>query len=448
MPRRCSPPDSELRIHCTRPRSTRFTAVAALIIFSTVGALTTHASASPLSDREFAALLSTFQMAVDRERIENKIPGLTAAFVLGDGRTGKVASGFADVERKLRMHPDVRMLSGSTGKSFTAAVAIKLAEEGVWSLDDSLSKYLGTAPWFARLPNADSLTIRLLLQHRGGIENYYNNPRFLELLRRKVAEDPNYAPDYDTLIQFVIDRPPLFPAGAGFSYTDVGYLLVGLAIERASGKHYYDLVRSYFLDPLGLMLTVPSNTRRLPGLAQGYAHGQDPLLPGPRMLTADGLLTYDPSVEFTAGGFATNSGDLARWAHAWFSGRALGPRALDELVRRPAGEPVDSQRAGYYGLAVRVNPAVNGLPRSYEHSGYIPGYQTDMSYYPELDVAVAFQLNTEDGIWEVTFAGRKAVPDHLDFEGLRTRLNAVVIGAVNRSAPHTRSPKELLSQPH
>ena len=158
--------------------------------------------AADLNDREFAALLADFQAAVDAERERYRIPGMTAAFVLPDGRMGKVASGSADHERQLAMTPDSRMLSGSIGKTMTSAVAVRLAEQGVWLLDDKLSKYLGHNAWFAKLPNAEHLTVKLLLQHRGGLENYYDNPRFLEDLKQKSTEDPSYAPSFETLIQF------------------------------------------------------------------------------------------------------------------------------------------------------------------------------------------------------------------------------------------------------
>jgi D-alanyl-D-alanine carboxypeptidase len=180
------------------------------------------AAAAALDDAQYAALVARFQSAVDAERARYSVPGITAAFVLSDGRVAKVASGFADVERRLAMTPDSRMLGGSTGKTLAAAVAVKLSEQRVWSLDDKVSKYLGKRPWFHRLPNADALTIRLLLQHRSGLENYYNNPRFLDWYRERMAEDPSFVPDFDTLIEFVCDQPPLFAPGQGFNYSDIG----------------------------------------------------------------------------------------------------------------------------------------------------------------------------------------------------------------------------------
>lgn len=377
-------------------------------------------SAEPsLGEAQYAALLERFQTAVDAERARYSLPGITAAFVLPDGRMAKVASGLADVERNVAMTPDSRLLSGSTGKTWTAAVAVKLSLQRKWSLDDKLSKYLGDQPWFRRLPNADALTIRLLLQHRGGLENYYDNPRFFELHRARVAADPAYVPDFKTLIEFVCDRPPLFPAGKGFKYTDVGYLLVGLAIEAATGRKYYDLAREFYLDPLELTLTAPSNVRRLPGLAQGYGKGRNPLLLGPTMLDGAGMLTYDPSIEFTAGGFVTNAGDLARWAFDLYGAKALPDTAVAEMVDAPEGAATER----HYGLGTGVFPAGEGLPLGYGHDGYIPGYRSSMRYYPAARVAIALQVNTEDGIWNEG-AGV------LDFTALCRRIHAVVLDAV------------------
>ena len=105
-----------------------------------------------------------------------------------------------------------------------------------------------------------------------GLENYYDNPRFFDLLRRETATDPSYAPKFETLIEFVADRPPLFPPGEGFKYTDVGYLLIGLAIEQATGRPYYETARVLLLDPLGLNLNVaferPSTAGTYPGICE------------------------------------------------------------------------------------------------------------------------------------------------------------------------------------
>ena len=415
-----------------KPRFGRRLFIACSLAIIAIGSYTPLTRAEGLSDREFAVLLSEFQIAVDTERRRYQIPGMTAAFVLPDGRLGKVASGSADLERREAITPDSRMLSGSIGKTVTSAVAVKLAEHGVWSLDDKLSRYLGRNAWFPRLPNAEHLTVRLLLQHRAELENYYDNPRFFDLLRRETAANPSYAPTFETLINFVADRPPLFAPGDGFKYTDVGYLLVGLAIEQATGRPYYETARALLLDPLGLNLTSPSNVRRLPGLTQGYANGQNALLQGPQMLGADGQLTYNPSIEFTAGGFVTNAGDLARWARALYSARILSPASVASILEQPSSNAQSAAGSSYYGLGVRVSAADLHTPASYGHDGYIPGYRSSMRYYPKFGVAIALQLNTEDGLWEeLSGGGKDALQGHVDLSAIRERLSSVVLAAVS-----------------
>jgi D-alanyl-D-alanine carboxypeptidase len=141
------------------------------------------------------------------------------------------------------------------------------------------------------------------------------------------------------------------------------------------------------------------------------------------MLAANGALSYDPSIEFTAGGFATNAGDLARWAFALYGGRALDAAAVAEMVAVPPG--VTTARSS--GLGSGVVPAADGLPLAYGHDGYIPGYRSSMRYYPAAAVAIALQANTEDGFWEE--GKQDAAAAHLDFSAVRTRLNQLVLEA-------------------
>ena len=396
----------------------------------------TSAFARPVSDAEYAQLIARFQAKLDAERIRQKIPGATAAFVLPDGRMGKVASGYADVERKVVMTPDSRMLGGSTGKTYVAATAIKLTEQGKWSLDDKLSKYLGDQPWFKRLPNGDAITIRMLLRHRSGIDNYYNNPRFFEWLGEKTRADPKFQLAQSDIIDFVLDRPPLFKPDYGFHYTDVGYILAGLAMEKATGRSYYDLLQENLLDPVGLSLSTRQISPNIPGLAQGYSNGVNPLLMGPKMIGADGVMTYDPAIEYTGGGLVTNSGDLARWATALYSGKVLQPASLAAMLERPANQAGDGEkRPGYYGMGVGVRNSTPRLSPGYGHDGYIPGYQTSMHYYPKLHITVTFQINTEDGIWE------EGQPGHADIDAMQLALANVVADAVD-DAPMKRKRKK------
>jgi D-alanyl-D-alanine carboxypeptidase len=373
-----------------------------LIVGAAVALALLHspANAQTPSQAQFAQLQKSFQAELDKLRAEQGFPGATAAFVLPDGRMVKVSSGDADVERNVAMTPDTRLMSGSTGKTFAAALAILMDKKGQWSLDDKLSRYLGSRPWFNQLPNANDITIRILLQHRSGLENHYDNPRFFEILNERRAKDQATALTFtrEELIGFVLNRPPLFPAGKGYNYTDLGYILVGEAIESATGRNYYDVLREQLLDPLGLALTDPSALRTLPGLAQGYAKEPGPLVPDLKMLDDRGRLVYDPALEFAGGGLVTNAGDLARWMHALFQGNALPKDGAMDMLACPAA-PTKSEMNKHYGMGMGVKLSNRLLGVSYGHGGYIMGYQSSMRFYPKYGIAVAFQINSEDGVW-------------------------------------------------
>lgn len=196
------------------------------------------------------------QTVLDSMRARSGFPGATAAYVSADGASGAVATGWADVEAGRPMPPDARMLAASIGKSFVAATAVALAEEGTLDLDMPIGRWLGDRSWFRDLPNGDRITLRHLLTHRSGLPDHVHTDAFAKAVARRWQEPENAFPP-DTLIQFVVGRPALFEPGAGWAYSDTGYLLAGLILEETTGRSYYDLVQERFLTPLGLEHTRP-----------------------------------------------------------------------------------------------------------------------------------------------------------------------------------------------
>jgi len=344
------------------------------------------------TDEELAALRQAFQARLDHIGKEKGFPGATAAFILPDGTCAGFATGLADKEKQIRMAVDARMLAASVGKTFVAAVAVGLAHEGKLGLDDKIEKWLGKEDWFARLPNGRDITLRMLLRHSGGLRHHFDEPRFgAEVLLRRMAKKPDL--DYrfppERLVGFVLDKELLFPAGKGYSYTDAGYLLVGMIIERASGSAYYDLLRRRFLDPFGLRLTIPSDRRKIPGLCPGYLDPKESFgLPGKTVV--DGLMVYNPATEWTGGGIASNPQDLVRWAKVLYEGKALKKPYLSELLD---GMPCGRSGKRRYGLGVFIQETPLGT--TYGHDGSFPGYNTELIYFPAHKVAISVQVNTD-----------------------------------------------------
>jgi D-alanyl-D-alanine carboxypeptidase len=315
------------------------------------------------------------------------VPGATAAFVLPDGRSAAVASGVADSCTGRPMRPTDRMFAGSIGKTFVAALALELAAEGWLELDAPVDDCLGREPWFPRLPNAPDLTLRVLLNHTSGMPEHNQVPAFLDA----VAADPYRQWRPEELVAYVLDRPPLFAVGKGWSYADTNYIVVGMAVERATGREVFALIRERFLEPLSLDATEPADRPDLAGLACGHTTVDNPFRL-PQQVVSQGRYAMNPQLEWTGGGLITTSLDLARWADALYGGEVLSPEALAAMRQ---GVPSSLGPDLRYGLGVILWPSPLGPACG--HSGWVPGYVSMTAYYPERRVAVAVQLSSDVG---------------------------------------------------
>lgn len=331
---------------------------------------------------------------LDAFRTRYGFPGATAAIVLPDGTVATAATGVADIEAGTVMTPGTRMLAASIGKTFVAATVLALESEGRLSRAELLADHLGDRAWFAGLPNAGTITIEHLLRHQSGLPDHPHLPAFHAAAAARIAAGERAFTPED-LLEFVTGRAPLFAAGVGWAYSDTGYILLGLVIEEVTGRAYYAVVRDRFLSPLDLGDTIPSDRPDLPGLAVGYTIPDNPFGLPVRTADAEGRLLWDPAVEWTSGGLASTSADLARWGHALFGGQAMKARYLDRLLDAvPVGPETPGLR---YGAGVAIH-AETPLGPVYGHGGWIPGYVSSLRHYADHGVTVAFQINSDAGV--------------------------------------------------
>lgn len=321
-------------------------------------------------------------------------PGATAAISLPTADILTAATGLADREAETPMTRDSRMLAASIGKSFVAATVLALESDGLLKRSDLVSSHLGDRDWFVRLPNHATMTLRDLLRHGAGLPDHVHLPTFQAAMALRVSQGGTPLSPEDA-IAFVFDAKPLFPAGSGWAYSDTGYLLLGLVIEKVTGRAYYDLVSERFLNPLGLSATSPSNGPLLRGLAAGYVAADNPFGLPPLTMDMGGRLLWDPAVEWTGGGLASTSRDLALWGHALFSGTAMAAAYLDRLHDAVPVAPDTPEIL--YGMGVAIHA---DTPRGpvYGHGGWIPGYVSSLRHYADHGVTIAFQINTDVGI--------------------------------------------------
>jgi len=335
-------------------------------------------------------LRAAMQTQLEQVRREAALPGLAATVVTADGTAHAVAVGYADVERRAPMTPGSVMPAGSIGKQFVAAVALSLEHEGRVDLDVPIQRWFANDAWFDRLPNARAITLRMLLMHRSGLGDHRESERFFAAIQRRFEQVP-YDPDFrippEELVAIELDTVPLFAPGADMRYSETGYILAGMALERACGCNYYDELERRILKPLRLEHTRPATTRDVPGLAQGYIGDKVPGFPATTL--DQGRMRFSPATEWTGGGLYSNTIDLAHWSKALYEGRVMQSSYVDELLAGPPAAPGVPAR---YAMGVYVMQTPDGV--AYGHGGEFPGYYSYTCYLPDSRTSVALQTNT------------------------------------------------------
>jgi Beta-lactamase class C and other penicillin binding proteins len=185
--------------------------------------------------RSQTAPLDSVERYVRAELARQNIPGLSLAILRGDSVLLSRGYGYANVELRALASDSTIYQSGSVGKQFTAAAVVMLAEEGRLSLDDSITHYFPKPPRAWR-----GITIRHLLTHTSGIPDYADST--LDL-RRDYTEDQ--------LVRLAAKMPLKFRPGERWSYSNTGYLLLGILIHRVTGAFYGEFLRDRILPPSG-----------------------------------------------------------------------------------------------------------------------------------------------------------------------------------------------------
>jgi CubicO group peptidase (beta-lactamase class C family) len=275
--------------------------------------------------------------------------------------------GLANEEWRITNTPTTRFRIGSVTKTFTAAAVLRLAEAG--ALD--LSAPIGT--WLADLPPAwQSFTLHQLLTHTSGLRDHMAVPA-KRTLNRTGARPAD-------LVALIAAEPLLFPPGTGHSYSNTGYLLLGMWIETVSQRPYAAHLEEEILRPLQLTATgYDSAPRILPERAAGYA------LQGGQLQNADFL---DMSVPFSAGGLVSTVDDLLLWNTALHGGALLSAGSYERMTAR---YPETLKDDGYYGYGLFI-AKTSGYTCLW-HSGGVNGFIAVLQYYPELQASLIVLSN-------------------------------------------------------
>jgi len=338
-----------------------------------------------VAQKSTGELKRQLQQKLDEWHKAGKFPGATLGVALANGESFGLSVGYSDHDAKTPMRPDDRMLAGSTGKTFAAAVAFQLVGDGKISLDDKIEKYLGKEPWFDRIANSHEITIRQLMNHTSGLVRYEFKKEFTDFL----TANPMKVWTPEERLAYLFDAKAPFEPGKGWDYSDTNYIVLGMIIERVTGKKFYDEARRRLIKPLRLTETIAQEGPVIKGVIQGYAGPSNPF-GGKDAMIENGKFVINPQLEWTGGGWASTGQDLARWAKIIFEGKAYDPSLLPQVLDGVSAPMLGKDTK--YGLCVIIRNTTAGI--SYGHSGFFPGYMTDMMYFPDKKIALAVQVNT------------------------------------------------------
>ncbi len=357
-----------------------------LLITAIVLTFTVFGSAQDIAPAN--ALRAELQSKLDEWHKAGKFPGATLGVALANGDSFGLAVGYSDRDAKTPMKANDRMLAGSTGKMFAAATALQLIKDGKIGLDDNIEKYLGKEVWFKRLPNASEVTVRMLMNHTSGLVRYEFKKEFTDFL----TANPMKTWTPEERLAYLFDEKPPFDAGKGWDYSDTNYIVLGMIIERVTGKKFYDEARKRFIKKFKLDGTIAQESPVMPGVVQGYAGAANPF-GGKDAMIDNCKFVVNPQLEWTGGGWASTTHDLARWAKLYFEGKAFDNSLMSQVLDGVAAPMLG--RETKYGLCLIIRKTTSGT--TYGHSGFFPGYLTDVMYFPEQKIAIAVQVNTSVG---------------------------------------------------
>ncbi len=278
--------------------------------------------------------------------------------------------GYADLEQQIRASAGTVYGIGSMTKQFTAVAVMQLVEQGVLGLDDKIWKYL---------PGRGSLqspvTIRHLLNHTAGIRGEADLGMLMqgesETLRSKTSI-------LDSLKDELFDSPP----GRVWRYSNFGYCVLGMLIERVTGDTYANHIRKSVLNRAGLSATW-CDSREVPSerLAKGYTD------------RAGCFATVEmPPMEqtFSSGALYSTVEDLVRWQGALIEGRVIEPETYQRMT---TAEALDTGEQLGYGYGFFLGSC--GSHREISHDGTTGGYSSQLAYYPTARLTVAVLTNSE-----------------------------------------------------
>ena len=350
-----------------------------LILIFTLSIITCYSQIKQKSNSEIARIGNELV-------VENNIPGFNLSIIYKNGSQENYSFGFADVKNKVELNSEDVMFSGSIGKTYAVAIVMQLVEAGEFQLDDKIQDYFPATEWLNKIPNINDITIKMLLQHTSGLPRYVFQDGIWDL----VINYPDKVWTYKDRLSFVFNMEPIHEAGKGWGYSDTNYILLGMLIEKITGSYYYDEVKNRILIPYKLTTTYPADVRKIKNLTIGYSKPNE-LFSMSEEVVVDGECIFNTQFEWTGGGIACTTSDLAKWSKVYYDRELFSKESLNKIITTNENGKLTKNLS--YGMGSFIYKTKLG--DMYGHSGTFPGYKSIFVYHPQLEFAIALQVNCD-----------------------------------------------------
>lgn len=342
------------------------------LVFSLLVAMVSI-GASTVTEQSGGALSQRLDSIAGAGVLEKRAVGITAAVVKGKDTLLLKAYGKGDVEGDVPATVDTVFSIGSDTKQFTAAAILQLRDQGKLGLDDEITKWL---PDFDTRGN--KVTLRHLLGHTSGIVNLGEMPelRAMGLIRNATATR-------DDVYKIISRSPFQFPTGTMQVYSNTGFWLLGLIIEKASGMAYEEYIEKKIFEPLGMKRSMyGNNPKNLPRRAYGY---------GMRSGTPRRVTEIVHTATYAAGAICSTAEDLITWLQALHGGKVLSPKSYAEMI---APATLNDGTRLQYAMGLLVGGDSHGS-KFIGHGGGGFGFSSQTRWYPDAKLAVVVLTNSE-----------------------------------------------------
>ncbi len=319
------------------------------------------------------------QAVLEQAVADENIPGVILG-VKTPSDQWLLAAGTADIASSTLMDADMHIWLASVSKPLTSVLTMKLVEEEMLSLDDTVEKWLP-----GLIPQGDQMTIKMLLNHSAGIPNITECISFWE----ELYANPSREWTNEEILERILPDTPVFSPGTTYGYSNTGYYLLGMIMEAVTGETVAELFQQKITEPAQLLRT---NLSRQGALEEPRANGYTWLFTTEEVVD---IANWNFSWDWTAGAGVSTAGDMLQFANQLFNGAILQNETVNTMTSIESFAPGSAM-----GLGIGVLPA-DAAGNIFEtkllgHGGANPGVATEWYHFPDYGTSFFVAVNRND----------------------------------------------------